>query len=204
MRRLGIFVETKQCLRAFVARHACLLVKPTARTCDRSLPDRQPAAAAKPGDVPADFILVSHGHGDHVGDTVAIAQAPAHRHHKLRDQRMVREERRQGPRSTAQRRPRFPVWPGQTDAGLPRLGSARRQQQRQSVRLPHLLHNDGEIYDAADTGLFGDMKLIGEEGIDLAILPIGDNYTMGRTTPCVPSNSFSRKRCCRSTTTRST
>ena len=32
---------------------------------------------------------------------------------------------------------------------------------------------------AQDTGLFGDMKLIGDEGIDLAILPIGDNYTMG-------------------------
>ena len=28
-------------------------------------------------------------------------------------------------------------------------------------------------------GLFGDMRLIGEEGIDLAFLPIGDNYTMG-------------------------
>jgi L-ascorbate metabolism protein UlaG (beta-lactamase superfamily) len=35
------------------------------------------------------------------------------------------------------------------------------------------------IYDAADTGLFGDMRLIGEEGVDLAVLPIGDNYTMG-------------------------
>src|SRR6185437_8547906 len=35
------------------------------------------------------------------------------------------------------------------------------------------------IYDAADTGLFGDMKLIGEEGLDLALLPIGDFYTMG-------------------------
>ena len=32
---------------------------------------------------------------------------------------------------------------------------------------------------AGDTGLFGDMRLIGEEGIDLAVLPIGDNYTMG-------------------------
>lgn len=39
---------------------------------------------------------------------------------------------------------------------------------------------DGQkIYIAGDTGLFGDMKLIGEEGIDLAVLPIGDNYTMG-------------------------
>jgi L-ascorbate metabolism protein UlaG (beta-lactamase superfamily) len=44
----------------------------------------------------------------------------------------------------------------------------------------HITFNDGKkVYDAADTGLFGDMKLIGEEGIDLAILPIGDNYTMG-------------------------
>ena len=32
---------------------------------------------------------------------------------------------------------------------------------------------------ACDTGLFGDMRLIGEEGIDLAVLPIGDNFTMG-------------------------
>ncbi len=36
-----------------------------------------------------------------------------------------------------------------------------------------------KIYMACDTGLFGDMRLIGEEGIDLAVLPIGDNYTMG-------------------------
>ncbi|PKN87219.1 MAG: metal-dependent hydrolase, partial [Chloroflexi bacterium HGW-Chloroflexi-7] len=35
-----------------------------------------------------------------------------------------------------------------------------------------------KIYLAGDTGLFGDMKLIGEEGIDLAMLPIGGNYTM--------------------------
>jgi L-ascorbate metabolism protein UlaG (beta-lactamase superfamily) len=41
------------------------------------------------------------------------------------------------------------------------------------------LKDGRKIYHAADTGLFGDMKLIGEEGIDLAILPIGDNYTMG-------------------------
>ncbi len=39
--------------------------------------------------------------------------------------------------------------------------------------------DDGTLYHACDTGLFYDMKLIGEEGIDLAILPIGDNFTMG-------------------------
>ncbi|MBG0788745.1 MAG: MBL fold metallo-hydrolase, partial [Anaerolineaceae bacterium] len=36
-----------------------------------------------------------------------------------------------------------------------------------------------KIYMAGDTGLFGDMALIGEEGLDLAVIPIGDNYTMG-------------------------
>jgi L-ascorbate metabolism protein UlaG (beta-lactamase superfamily) len=36
-----------------------------------------------------------------------------------------------------------------------------------------------KIYFACDTGLFAGMKLIGEEGIDLAVLPIGDNFTMG-------------------------
>jgi L-ascorbate metabolism protein UlaG (beta-lactamase superfamily) len=40
-------------------------------------------------------------------------------------------------------------------------------------------HGGKKIYLACDTGLFGDMRLIGEEGIDLAALPIGDNYTMG-------------------------
>jgi L-ascorbate metabolism protein UlaG (beta-lactamase superfamily) len=38
---------------------------------------------------------------------------------------------------------------------------------------------DERLYLAGDTGLFGDMRLIGEEGIDLAALPIGDNFTMG-------------------------
>lgn len=38
---------------------------------------------------------------------------------------------------------------------------------------------DKKIYHACDTGLFYDMKLIGEEGLDVAILPIGDNFTMG-------------------------
>ena len=36
-----------------------------------------------------------------------------------------------------------------------------------------------KIYHAGDTGLFMDMQLIGEEGIELALLPIGDNFTMG-------------------------
>jgi L-ascorbate metabolism protein UlaG (beta-lactamase superfamily) len=36
------------------------------------------------------------------------------------------------------------------------------------------------VYHAGDTALYSDMKLIGERHpIDLAFLPIGDNFTMG-------------------------
>ena len=43
-----------------------------------------------------------------------------------------------------------------------------------------LTSTDGKkIYMAGDTGLFGDMRLLGEEGLDVAVLPIGYNYTMG-------------------------
>lgn len=43
-----------------------------------------------------------------------------------------------------------------------------------------LLRLEGRLlYHAGDTGLFGDMALIGRHGLDVAFLPIGDNYTMG-------------------------
>ena len=38
---------------------------------------------------------------------------------------------------------------------------------------------DARVYFACDTALFYDMKLIGRAGIDLAVLPIGDLFTMG-------------------------
>ena len=55
--------------------HACLMIESDGRriVIDPYLTDN-PAAAAKAADIPADFLLVSHGHGDHLGDTVAIAR----------------------------------------------------------------------------------------------------------------------------------
>jgi L-ascorbate metabolism protein UlaG (beta-lactamase superfamily) len=38
---------------------------------------------------------------------------------------------------------------------------------------------EGNVYFACDTGLFYDMTLIGLSGLELAVLPIGDNFTMG-------------------------
>ena len=56
-----------------------------------------PKAAAKADEVPADLILVSHGHGDHVGDAVAIAgRTGATVADQLRDQRVARGPARRG------------------------------------------------------------------------------------------------------------
>ncbi|HYI24451.1 MAG TPA: MBL fold metallo-hydrolase, partial [Thermomicrobiales bacterium] len=44
----------------------------------------------------------------------------------------------------------------------------------------HVVRFGGKtVYFAGDTCLFLDMQLIGEEGLDVAVLPIGDNFTMG-------------------------
>jgi L-ascorbate metabolism protein UlaG (beta-lactamase superfamily) len=59
-----------------------------------------------------------------------------------------------------------------------------------------LLNVDGlTIYHAGDTSLFGDMKIIGElNKIDLAFLPIGDNFTMGPEDALIAAQWLKAKR----------
>ena len=162
--------------------HACLLVESDGR---RLLIDPfltgNPAAAAKPGEVPADFILVSHGHGDHLGDTVAVAKrtgatvvANYEISEWLKRQGVAKVHGQQHGGGHA-----FPF--GRVKLTLAFHGSVLPDGTYGGNPCGFLLYlNDGKkVYDAADTGLFGDMRLIGEEGIDLAVLPIGDNFTMG-------------------------
>ena len=162
--------------------HACLLVESDGRKIliDPFLTGN-PVAAAKAEDVPADFILISHGHGDHVGDAVAIAKrtgATVIANYEiagwLQKQGLAKVHGQQHGGSHA-----FPF--GRVKLTLAFHGSALPDGSYGGNPCGFLIStNDGKkIYDAADTGLFGDMRLIGEEGIDLAILPIGDNFTMG-------------------------
>ncbi len=161
--------------------HACLLVETDGKNLliDPFLTGN-PAAAAKPGEVPADFILVSHGHGDHVGDALPIAQRTGAT--IITNYEISEWFAKKGAKAHGQQHGGGHSFPfGRVKLTLAFHGSALPDGSNGGNPCGFLIYcNDGaKIYDAADTGLFGDMRLIGEEGIDLAILPIGDNYTMG-------------------------
>lgn len=139
-----------------------------------------PAASTQADKVSADFILVSHGHNDHVGDTVPIAKRTG---------------------ATVISNAEIAGWI--KDKGIPAHGQhlgGGFHHPFGYLKLTVAVHgsqlpdgSDGgnpagfllntqdcqKVYIAGDTGLFGDMSLIGDEGIDLAVIPIGDNYTMG-------------------------
>jgi L-ascorbate metabolism protein UlaG (beta-lactamase superfamily) len=140
-----------------------------------------PAAAATAAEVNPHFILVSHGHGDHVGDTVAIARRTGAT--VIANYEISEWFKTQGVQKVhgQQHGGGFNYPFGRVKLTLAFHGSALPDGSNGGNPCGFLItFKDGKkIYDAADTGLFGDMALIGEEGIDLATLPIGDNFTMG-------------------------
>ncbi|NJC98264.1 MAG: metal-dependent hydrolase [Anaerolineales bacterium] len=140
-----------------------------------------PAASTSPEAVEADYILISHGHGDHVGDGVAIAKRTGAT--VISNDEIANWFARQGVKKTHGQHLgggyKHPF--GYLKLTFAIHGSALPDGSNGGNPAGFLLTtNDGrKIYMAQDTGLFGDMKLIGEEGLDLAVIPIGDNYTMG-------------------------
>lgn len=163
--------------------HACLQVETDGQTVliDPFLTDN-PKAAAKADDLKPDFILISHGHGDHVGDSVEIAKRTgalvianfeiATWLQQKQGLKNVHGMQHGGGHD-------FPF--GRLKLTLAFHGSALPDGSNGGNPCGfYFTFKDGSrVYDAADTALFGDMALIGEEGIDLACLPIGDNFTMG-------------------------
>ncbi|MBN2149554.1 MAG: metal-dependent hydrolase [Anaerolineales bacterium] len=139
-----------------------------------------PSANVAADTVAADYILVSHGHGDHVGDTVEIARRTGAT--VITNFEIATWLDAQGVKTHAQHLGGGFQHPfGYLKLTLALHGSALPDGSCGGNPAGFLLTtNDGQkIYIAGDTGLFGDMRLIGEEGIDLAVLPIGDNFTMG-------------------------
>ena len=130
--------------------------------------------------VEADYILISHGHGDHVGDTVEIANrtgAMTISNFEIQSWLQAQGVERTHPLHIGGGYD-FPF--GRVKLTIAHHGSALPDGSYGGQPAGFLLYLEGKkIYHACDTGLFYDMKLIGEEGLDVAILPIGDNFTMG-------------------------
>lgn len=142
-----------------------------------------PTASVTAENVEADYIIVSHGHGDHVGDTVSIAKRTGAT--VISNFEIINWLVQQGVAEDK-------VHPQHIGGGFTYpFGYLKLTIAHHGSALPDgsyggnpagllfTLPEGKKIYFACDTGLFYDMKLIGEEGIDLAVLPIGDNFTMG-------------------------
>ncbi len=149
------------------------------------------SAAITADKVEADYILLSHAHADHFGDAPEIAK-------RLKSQVIAIPEIIG----------RFPETV--TDFQPMNLGGTYKASFG-TVKMVQALHSSGveggvaagfiisfnngiTVYYAGDTALFGDMKLFGELfDIDYAVLPIGDNYTMGAEDAVVASKFLKAK-----------
>ena len=164
--------------------HACFTATDGAKTViiDPFLTGN-PLAPVSSEQVKADAILLTHGHGDHIGDGIDIAK---------RDDSLVVAPYELASYCQFQGCRVHPMHIGgchEFDFGRVKLTQAVHGSglvsDGQITYLGNpcgfILHMGGKtIYHAGDTGLFGDMHLIGDlDTIGLAALPIGDNFTMG-------------------------
>ncbi|HLC18129.1 MAG TPA: metal-dependent hydrolase [Thermodesulfobacteriota bacterium] len=138
-----------------------------------------PFARIKPEDVKVDAVLVTHGHGDHLGDAIEISKknkAPVIGTFELVNYCISKGAT--GHHMHIGGAHDFPF--GRVKLTIAFHGSTTEEG---PVGNPcgFLVTMGGKtVYHAGDTALFSDMSLIGETcPVDCALLPIGDNFTMG-------------------------
>ncbi len=142
-----------------------------------------PLAKTKAEDVQCNYIVLTHGHGDHIGDTVAIAKA--NNATVISNYEIATWCERQGLNVHPMHIGGAYSFPfGRVKLTIAHHGSGfDTGEEFLYMGNPAgvlLTVEDKTIYHAGDTALFYDMKLIGEMNkIDVALLPIGDNFTMG-------------------------
>jgi L-ascorbate metabolism protein UlaG (beta-lactamase superfamily) len=141
---------------------------------------KNPVCTTSVTEVPADFILQTHAHGDHIGDTVALAKATGAQ--VISNFEIANWINGHGHDNT---------WALNTGGGYEfPFGRVKMTPALHSSGLPDgtyggdpggylVFAKDATLYFAGDTALFSDMELIGNAGIDVAIIPTGDNFTMG-------------------------
>lgn len=161
--------------------HSVVMIKtPMARILIDPFFNGNSQTEVSPDEVEADVIVVTHGHADHVGDTVEIAKRTGAL--VISNFEIINWFQAQGLENV------HPLhiggahafeW-GRAKLTIAQHGSAMPDGSYGGLAAGVILYLGGtRIYHAGDTGLFYDMKLIGEANIDVALLPIGDNFTMG-------------------------
>jgi L-ascorbate metabolism protein UlaG (beta-lactamase superfamily) len=139
-----------------------------------------PLAPVTPEEIRVGHVLLTHGHGDHLGDGIKIALdnkatiiAPFELAHYCQNQGAEVHPMHIGGSHA------FGF--GRVKLTIAHHGSMAPDGTYTGSPCGFLITMDGKtLYHPGDTGLFLDMKLIGEmNDIDVAVLPIGDNFTMG-------------------------
>ncbi len=143
-----------------------------------------PRATMKPEDLAVDYVLLTHGHGDHLGDALQIAAGSprGRRPTVIAPFELAGYCEKRGAETHAMHiggSHRFPF--GRVKLTIAHHGSAAPDGTCTGSPCGFLVTiEDRTLYHSGDTGLFSDMELIGEMNpIDVALLPIGDNFTMG-------------------------
>lgn len=139
-----------------------------------------PAAPVKAKDVKVDYVILTHAHGDHLGDGLEIALrngATIIAVNELANYCIEKGAKAHNMHIGGGYS--FPF--GRVKFTIAHHGSAAPDGAYTGNPAGVVVTIDGKsIYHSGDTGLFYDMKLIGEMNpLDVALLPIGDNFTMG-------------------------
>ncbi|MHC1755122.1 MAG: metal-dependent hydrolase [Methanosarcina sp.] len=163
--------------------HAAFLLEDEKKLLIDPFISGNPKAPCSPEDLDPDIIAVTHGHRDHLGDTIAIGARTGCRIISIHEVANYIKSK------------------GIFAEGMNKGGTM--EVEGVTLTMTHALHSssidasgfsfDGgspagfvigigghSIYHAGDTGVFGDMQLIGElYKPEIALLPIGDRFTMG-------------------------
>ncbi len=138
-----------------------------------------PNSPVKWQEINAKFIVLTHAHGDHLGDTFEIAKKNGALVIAVNElANYVAQNGAKAHNMHIGGSYEFPF--GKVKFTIAHHGSSVGSEYMGEPAGVLITMGGKTIYHTGDTGLFSDMKLIGEmNSIDAMFLPIGDNFTMG-------------------------